>query len=210
MPAGVTKFSSKVKPVYNGADGGRTDGRWTSKSYHPLMLAQTLTQSTSVGLTTLMTQVGGTTPLATGDGSSTSNIAGIAMASAGVMDFLCDIPDNFDTAATSYLDVYYFLTGAGTKGDRVGFTGSYRATSVNSTAANLVIATNASGVTNPTVRVMATSKALHFMYKDSITFAPSLFTANTLPIMRITALGGYTLPEMRIARITHRYARSYM
>lgn len=210
MPAGVTQFSSKVKPIYNGADGGRTDGRWTSKSYTPLMLAQTLTQSTSVGLTTLDTQVGAGGSLATGDGSSTSNIGGIALASAGTCDFLCDIPDNFDAAATSYLDVYYFLTGAGTKGDRVGFTGSYRATSVNSTAANLIIATNDSGVTNPSVRVLATSKALHFMYKDSITFAPSLFTANTLPIMRITAVGGFTKPEMRVARIVHRYARSYM
>ena len=73
MPAGVTKFSSKIKPVYKDGAGGRTDGRWTSKSYHPLQTAQVLTQATSIGV--VSTQVGAIGYISTGDGASLSTFA---------------------------------------------------------------------------------------------------------------------------------------
>lgn len=204
---GVTTYSGKLQPRLS-PDG--TDGRYEEVIYGPLDFAQTLTQSTSVGLTTLNTQIGDKVPIATGDGSSTSNIAGIAPSTGNTIDFLMRVPSNFNAAAASYLDIYYLLTGGGTKGDAVQFNGAYNLASVNATTVALATATTTTGITNSTRRVLATSKSNGYIYKDTITVAASTFTADTMPQFRITALGTYTQPELRIAKIVHRYARNYL
>lgn len=203
MPNGVTHFSSKIKCT-------QTDGRYQEINYGPLDLVQVLTQSTSVGASVLRTNVGANAYIATGDGSSTSNIAGLAPTSGAALDFLMRIPANYDTASTSYVDVYYLLTGAGTKGDKVSWTGAYNSCSVNATTTALATATTTTGITNPSQRTLATGKANGFVYKDSITIAPSTFTADAMPQFRVTALGTYTQPELRIAKIVHRSARAFL
>lgn len=201
MPNGVTTFSSKIKC-------SESNGRYEEVTYSPWDTASVLRANATTGI--IYTQITDKSAFSTGDGSSTSNIGGMSVASAGTIDFLLRVPANYDAATTSYVDIFYFLTGAGTKGDRVAWTGAYNTASVNATTKALATAGTTTGITNPTARVLATSKSNGYVYKDSITVGPNTFTADTLPQFRITAAGGYTAPELRIAKIVHRFARTFL
>lgn len=201
MPNGVTNFSSKIKDT-------ESSGRYAERAYGAFDLASVVRANTTSGL--VYTQQGDLVRFATGDGSSTSNVAGIAVTSGGPIDFLLRMPSNLDTAQAQYLDIYYFLTGAGTKGDAVQWAVTYNNCTPNATTTALATGDVTTGITDATRRVLATSKANGYMYRDTATIAANTFTANTLPHVTVTALGTYTSPELRVARIVHRFARNFL
>jgi len=148
----------------------------------------------------------GACPIATGDGSTASNLGGLIPSSGDQIAFPIRVPANADVTQPMYVDVYTWITGAGTSVDTITLTAGY---GNMGTGGGTSVATGdtTTGLTDPT----AHNPTLNGMTKSSWTIAADTLTAGNTYNFDMKVEMDSTAKELRIMQKgLFRYVRAYL
>jgi hypothetical protein len=196
----VTRWSSQLKPTEASAKYAELPLPWQ-------VIIQSYSTKDAAGAASMLGT--GNCKSIVGEANS-SGLGGIAPASGDEIDFLVKLPNDFDTTAAAYLDIYYQTIASATKGDEVAWTVTYNAVNPNASTQAVADATSTSGITNPTTRTLATGVSETFLFRDSATIAASTLTAGYGVHAQLTAGGTYAEGEVIIENIILRYVKLWM